>query len=172
MGKSVSANPEDSKHGEEVSAIMDTEKWFNEKLAALEDDTDFRLEEVILDLTEQISIRMKEKGMTRAKLAELLGVTPAAVTKLLNGNPNFTLKTLLRVANALDLEFNVSFSTVKTIGKPVLVYPFRKAQKIQSAIVQTVNDEIYPSKESPEVPFFWNSDDSTTIPRYGGSLSC
>ncbi|PJC71507.1 MAG: hypothetical protein CO013_14235 [Syntrophobacterales bacterium CG_4_8_14_3_um_filter_58_8] len=39
-------------------------------------------------MTEQISARMKEKGMTRAKLAELLGVTPAAVTKLLNGNPN------------------------------------------------------------------------------------
>lgn len=34
---------------------MDTEKWFNEKLAALEDDADFRLEEAIFDLTEKIS---------------------------------------------------------------------------------------------------------------------
>jgi transcriptional regulator with XRE-family HTH domain len=172
MGKSVSAKPKDSKQGKEVSAIMDTEKWFNEKLAALEDDTDFRLEEVILDLTEQISVRMKEKGMTRAKLAGLLGVTPAAVTKLLNGNPNFTLKTLLKVADALDLKFNVSFSTVKSVGKPALVYQFREVPKIQSSIVPTVNDEIYPSKELPGVPSFWNSDDSTTIPRYGGSLSC
>jgi transcriptional regulator with XRE-family HTH domain len=172
MGKSVSAKPKDSKQGKEVSAIMDTEKWFNEKLAALEDDTDFRLEEVILDLTEQISVRIKEKGMTRAKLAGLLGVTPAAVTKLLNGNPNFTLKTLLKVADALDLKFNASFSTVKSISKPVLVYPFPETRKIQSSIVPTANDEIYPSKESPKVPSFWNSDDSTTIPRYGGSLSC
>lgn len=172
MGKSVSAKPKDSKRGKEVSAIMDTEKWFNEKLAALEGDADFRLEEVILDLTEQISARMKEKGMTRAKLAELLGVTPAAVTKLLNGNPNFTLKTLLKVADALDLKFNVSFGTVKSIGKPALVYQFREVQKIQSSIIPTVSDEIYPSKESPNVPFFGNSDDSTTIPRYGGSLSC
>jgi len=87
---------------------MDTEKWFNDKLSALKDDADFRLETIILDLTEQISERMKEKSMTRAKLAEVLGVTPAAVTKLLNGNPNFTLKTLLKVADALELEFNVS----------------------------------------------------------------
>ena len=90
---------------------MDTEKWFNDKLSALKDDADFRLETIILDLTEQISERMKEKGMTRAKLAEVLGVTPAAVTKLLNGNPNFTLKTLLKVADALELEFNASFGT-------------------------------------------------------------
>jgi transcriptional regulator with XRE-family HTH domain len=118
---------------------------------------------------------MKEKGMTRAKLAGLLGVTPAAVTKLLNGNPNFTLKTLLKVADALDLKFNASFSTVKSISKPVLVYPFPETRKIQSSIipiVPTANDEIYPSKESPKVPSFWNSDDSTTIPRHGGSLSC
>lgn len=151
---------------------MDIEKWFTEKLAALEDDADFRLEEVILDLTEQISARMKEKGMTRAKLAGLLGVTPAAITKLLNGNPNFTLKTLLKVGDALDLKFNVSFSTAKSIGKPVLVYPFPETRKLQSSIVPSVNDEIYPSKESPNVPSFGNSDDSTTIPRYGGSLSC
>jgi transcriptional regulator with XRE-family HTH domain len=151
---------------------MDTEKWFNEKLATLKDDEDFRLEEVILNLTEQISVRMKEKGITRAKLAELLGVTPAAVTKLLNGNPNFTLKTLLKVADALGFEFNASFSTVKSISKPVLVYQFRAVSKIQSSIIPTVSDEIYPSKESQDVPFFGNSDDSTTIPRYGGSLSC
>ena len=54
---------------------MDTQKWFNDKLAALKDDFDFRLETIILDLTEQISTRMKEKGMTRAKLATVLAVT-------------------------------------------------------------------------------------------------
>jgi len=47
-----------------------------------------------------------------------------SVTKLLNGNSNFTLKTLLKVADALDLKFNVSFSTAKPINNPVLVHPF------------------------------------------------
>ncbi len=163
MGKSLSAKPKQSKQGKEVSAIMDTEKWFNEKLTALENDPDFRLEEIILDLTEQISVKMKEKRMTRAKLADLLGVTPAAVTKLLNGNPNFTLKTLLKVADVLDLKFNVSFSALKPIGKVV---------KIQTSIVPTANDDIYPSKEQPKIPFSWNSDDSTMIFPYDGSLRC
>jgi transcriptional regulator with XRE-family HTH domain len=149
---------------------MDTEKWFNDKLSALKDDADFRLETIILDLTEQISERLKEKGMTRAKLAEDLGVTPAAVTKLLNGNPNFTLKTLLKVADALKLEFNVSFGAQKKFSKLALVFPFPAVPQIQISGIST-DDDMYPKKEPPKVPFNWNSDDSTTDPRYGGSSS-
>jgi len=150
---------------------MDTEKWFNDKLSALKDDADFRLETIILDLTEQISARMKEQGMTRAKLAEVLSVTPAAVTKLLNGNPNFTLKTLLKMADALGLQFTVSFGAQKIFSKPALVFPFRAEPQIQISGIST-DDDMYPKKEPPKVPFNWNSDDSTTGPRYGGSLSC
>ena len=75
MGKEISGTYKDAKKSKEVDAIMDTQKWFNDKLAALKDDFDFRLETIILDLTEQISTRMKEKGMTRAKLATVLAVT-------------------------------------------------------------------------------------------------
>jgi transcriptional regulator with XRE-family HTH domain len=155
---------------------MDTEKWFNDKLAALKNDADFRLETIIIDLTEQISARMKEKGMTRVKLANVLGVTPAAVSKLLNGNPNFTLKTLLKVANALQLEFNVSLGAKIATSKPALISPFREAQQKQSISIPTVDAYAYPEKEPPKFPcppepFYWNSDDSTTGPRYGGSFS-
>jgi hypothetical protein len=54
----------------------------------------------------------------------------------------------------------------------VRVYPFREAVRIQNSIVPTANDDIYPSKEQPKIPFSWNSDDSTMIPQYGGSLRC
>ncbi len=150
---------------------MDTEKWFNDKLSAMKEDADFRLEMIILDLTEKISVRMKEKGITRAKLAEILGVTPAAVTKLLNGNPNFTLKTLLKVADALGLEFAVSFCDQKKLSKPAIVVPFRAVPQIQSSVV-SADDDMYPQKEPPKVLYNWNSDDSTMGPQYGGSLSC
>jgi len=150
---------------------MDTEKWFNDKLAALKDDKDFRLETIILDLTEQISERMKEKGMTRAKLADVLGVTPAAVTKLLNGNPNFTLKTLLKMADVLELEFNVFFGDQKKLSKPALVYSFREESQRRGLLISTVDETS--TKKEPQAPAFnWNSDDSTTGPQCGGSASC
>ena len=47
--------------------------------------------------------------INRAKLANLLNVSPPAVTKILNGNSNFTLKTLISLADALDMELKVDF---------------------------------------------------------------
>jgi transcriptional regulator with XRE-family HTH domain len=151
---------------------MDTEKWFNDKLAELKDDADFRLETIILDLTEQISTSMKEKGMTRAKLAAVLAVTPAAVTKILNGNPNFTLKTLLKVADALGIEFNVTFGAKKGVGKLAIVHHFPEVRRKQQPPIPTVEDVICSTEKPKEFPPYWNSNDSTIAPRFGGSLSC
>lgn len=149
---------------------MDTEKWFNDKLAALKDDADFRLETIILDLTEQISSRMKEKGMTRAKLADALGVTPAAVTKFLNGNPNFTLKTLLKVADTLGLEFAVSLGSETPVSKPAHIYPFPEAKQKQNHFITTANDAVNFQKPEKATVCF-TSDDSTTATRYVASSS-
>ena len=47
---------------------------------------------MILEITEVICQKMAEKKMTRKSLAEKLSISPPAVTKILNGNSNFTLK--------------------------------------------------------------------------------
>jgi transcriptional regulator with XRE-family HTH domain len=52
---------------------------------------------------------MKEKNISRSKLAEKLNISRPAVTRMLGGNPNFTLKRLLAVADALDLELVAGF---------------------------------------------------------------
>ena len=88
---------------------MNTEEWFRNKLELFKEDFEFRLETLILDITEKISERMKQKDISRAKLAEILNVSPPAVTKILNGNSNFTLKTLLFLADALELDLNIEF---------------------------------------------------------------
>ncbi len=88
---------------------MNTEKWFRNKLESFKEDFEFRLESLILDLTERISKTMEEKNLSRTKLAELLQVSPPAVTKILNGSSNFTLKTLLSLADALELGLKIEF---------------------------------------------------------------
>jgi len=88
---------------------MEIEKWFRDMLESFKDDFDFRLETIILDLTEKISKRMKEKNINRIKLAELLKVSPPAVTKILNGSSNFTIKSLLSLADALELDLKMDF---------------------------------------------------------------
>ena len=82
---------------------------FERILASVKDSLEFRFESIVLDLTEQICKKMKDGNISRSQLAKKLNVSPAAVTKILRGSSNFTLKTLLSLANALDFGLHVRF---------------------------------------------------------------
>ena len=86
---------------------MKTEKWFRDKTDKFRDDVEFQTEEAILELNERIAQIMEEKGINRAKFANLLGVSKAFITKLLNGNPNLTIKSMVSIANALGCELDI-----------------------------------------------------------------
>jgi plasmid maintenance system antidote protein VapI len=58
----------------------------------------------ILDFTHEILGRMKALSWSKATLAERLDVEPAYVSKLIGGSNNFTLRTMVRLARALDTE--------------------------------------------------------------------
>ena len=81
---------------------MKSGKWFREKLDEFQDDQEFRTEQAIIDFTERVVAAMHERGMSRVELAQRLGVSKAFVTKLLNGNPNLTIRTMVAIADALE----------------------------------------------------------------------
>jgi transcriptional regulator with XRE-family HTH domain len=62
---------------------------------------DYWIEGAILDFTDDVCRLMDEIGVSRVELARRIGTSPAYVTKLLRGNVNFTLSTMVRVARAL-----------------------------------------------------------------------
>jgi len=82
-------------------------EWMKEKIAKYEDSFDFKHEELVLGITEQICNAMEEKGIDRAELADKLGVSRAFISKLLNGTPNLTTETLLKITLALGRELSV-----------------------------------------------------------------
>jgi len=86
---------------------MNAEKWFKEKLDTFNYDVEFQTEKVILDFTEQVVLFMEKQEMSRADLAKRLGVSKAFVTKLLNGNPNLTIKTMVNIAKTLGCELSI-----------------------------------------------------------------
>ena len=88
---------------------MKNKTWLEKMLDSVKDSFEFRLEKIILDLTEQICKRMQDRQITRTQLARDLNVSPAAVTQILNGNSNFTLRTLLSFADALNLDLGIEF---------------------------------------------------------------
>ena len=89
---------------------MSIEKWFRGELDAIRGTFEFRLERVLFQVAEEISRLMHEQNMSRAEIAERLGVSRAYVTKILNGNPNLTIKTMLRLAEALGRELAIQFA--------------------------------------------------------------
>ena len=58
-----------------------------------------------LEFTEEVLGCLKDLGMSKSQLADRLGVSPAMVTRLVNGNNNFELATMVKIARALGCEF-------------------------------------------------------------------
>jgi hypothetical protein len=75
------------------------------------------VESLLLEATETICQRMEALQVSRAELARRLGKSRAAVTQMLEGNANLTIRTLAEVMFALDGE--LSFG-VRPVGAPVM----------------------------------------------------
>lgn len=56
----------------------------------------------VTQFTEDLCRLMEEKKVSRAELARRIGTSRAYITKLLGGDANFTLMTMVKLAMALD----------------------------------------------------------------------
>ena len=88
---------------------MKTQNWFLENLEKVQKTFDYRLENILLEVGENIALFMKEQNLSRAQMADRLGVSRAYVTKILNGNPNLTIKSLLSLSDVLEKDLVISF---------------------------------------------------------------
>jgi transcriptional regulator with XRE-family HTH domain len=109
-----------------------------------EHDPDYIYEGIVLDLTEQIAARLIDTGMRRSELAERLGTSRAYVTKLLDGQENMTLKTLVRVANALEMKVETKFIPRERAAKPA------KKQTVKTAIGPKMRGPLSSKKAVPK----------------------
>jgi transcriptional regulator with XRE-family HTH domain len=140
--------------------MRNTEKWFGELLDSYKDDFEFRLEELVFDLTEQISKKLKEEKISRKQFAEKLNVTPAAVSKILNGNPNFTLSTLLAMADALKMELSIELKG-KEISSPEV-----KRVATTSGDAQVETKRLFETSDLADTPPAW------MLPKITSAANC
>lgn len=94
---------------------MDNNNLYQDLMEEFKDDLDFKVEYKILELTEDICKIMEEKKINRAGLASIMKTSNAAITKMLNGSTNFTLKRLLKIAIALDKDLDIGFKETKRV---------------------------------------------------------
>jgi transcriptional regulator with XRE-family HTH domain len=58
-------------------------------------------------IAEQVANRRRERGLSQADLAALVGTTQSAIARLESGGRPPRIDTLLRIANALDSDLHV-----------------------------------------------------------------
>jgi transcriptional regulator with XRE-family HTH domain len=63
--------------------------------------------EVMAVLIDQIVTALNKKGLVHKDLADELGVSQQRVSQILSGRYNITVKTLSRIAKALDLKLKI-----------------------------------------------------------------
>jgi len=79
----------------------------------IEAQVDEELSRLITQLTDEITVHLREQGLTRAELASRIGVSPGRISQVLSGGENLTLRTLAALSTALDAQFDVQLSSRK-----------------------------------------------------------
>ncbi len=102
---------------------MSRMKEFYEQISReLQTDPIAITDRAVFALTVKIESVLEEKGLLKYQLAEMAGLHPAQITRVLSGAHNFTMATLGRIAAALDLEFEIHLRHIDT-AKLTVSYP-------------------------------------------------
>lgn len=75
---------------------------YRQLLDRAESSPDYWREAAVIEFTEGLCRRMEEKKISKAELARRMGTSRAYVTRLLAGEANFTLGTMVKLALAVD----------------------------------------------------------------------
>lgn len=82
---------------------------FEAMLSRMKKDEAYWIEAARDDVSDLINDKMLAQKVSRAELARRLKTSRAYITKMLQGNANFTLESLARIAFVLGYEVRVTF---------------------------------------------------------------
>jgi predicted transcriptional regulator len=88
-------------------------------------------EDLIFEVTEAISRAMEEKGVNKAELSRLAGVSKSDITQLLSGDHNMRLTTVADLLYALNSKLQVSAVPVDTENILEMLIPDEDEQWVQ-----------------------------------------
>lgn len=83
--------------------------WLKKEIEKYQNSEKFNLETKIINITERICERLKELGWSKKDLAKEMNSSQAWITKMLSGDNNFTLRTLIKLSIILDLSLEINF---------------------------------------------------------------
>ena len=105
---------------------------------------EYWVEDATVSFTSQLYSIMRRKGISATALAEKLGVTQPYITRVLKGRDNLTIATMVKLARAVGVRFQISLldEMDATLDERVVRGPF--------AVSQREEDEVSMSESSPK----------------------
>jgi antitoxin component HigA of HigAB toxin-antitoxin module len=82
----------------------------------IEAQVEEELSRLVTQLTNEVTVHLREHGLTRAELASRMGVSPGRISQVLSGGENLTLRTLAALSTALDAQFDVQLNSRKPVS--------------------------------------------------------
>lgn len=92
---------------------------FDTLFAGTEQNIEYWIEGTIVGFTEELSRAMAEGDVSRSELARRIGASPAYITKVLRGNANLTLASMVKLSRALDQVLLLELAPANRTGKPI-----------------------------------------------------
>lgn len=87
---------------------INTEKWFDDILNSV----DGKAAGVKNDVAKQIEDHLKKKNILKKDFAEKLGKSSAYVAKILRGDQNLTIQSLVEIADAIGLHIEIALNEI------------------------------------------------------------
>lgn len=81
------------------------------------ESTAYKVESAFLEFTEKMLERMEARGVSKSMLADRLGTSRPYVTKLLRGESNLTLESMVKIADALECRFTCHLADNRQEGE-------------------------------------------------------
>lgn len=98
---------------------MNSERSFQSLLKKARSGVAFWVSRAKEKFAEDIFAMMEDEGISKSELASRLGKSPAYVTKILRGQSNFTIESMVVLARTLDAEVDIRVKKVR----PVVLAP-------------------------------------------------
>lgn len=83
---------------------------FKKLFSEIKEKLSYKKEKAKLEVTVELDALMKKRNVKKADLSRLLGKSNAYITKILRGESNFTIETMVEIADALDSEMVIHFT--------------------------------------------------------------
>ena len=121
---------------------------------SLDGEVEFRK----LIVVEELLQFMKREGINRSELAARMGVPPSRITKMLSGDSNLTIDTLVRAGRAVGADLHQTFAPE---GKKVRWTSYDPAE-VHEAFAAPVRTTVVAHLNTPYTFEFEASDDKST----------